>query len=121
MLKIALIAHDGKKHDLIEFVVQQKSFFKNVRIIATGNTGRLIEHCELDVIKMKSGPMGGDSQIAALITEEQIDAVIFLIDPLDVHPHQVDVRMLLRICNVYDVPLATNISTARLIISALCT
>jgi len=64
--------------------------------------------------------MGGDSQIAALITEEQIDAVIFLIDPLDVHPHQVDVRMLLRICNVYDVPLATNISTARLIISALC-
>jgi methylglyoxal synthase len=119
MLNIALIAHDRKKHDLVEFVVQHKSFFKNIRIIATGNTGSLIEHVELDVIKMKSGPMGGDSQIAALITEGQIDAVIFLIDPLDVHPHQVDVRMLLRLCNVYNVPLATNIATAKLLVKSL--
>lgn len=120
MMNIAVIAHDRKKHDLVEFVAQEKSFFKNVRIIATQNTGSLIEHVEIDVIKMKSGPMGGDSQIAALITEGQIDAVIFLIDPLDVHPHQVDVRMLLRLCNVYNIPLATNIASASLLIKGLC-
>jgi methylglyoxal synthase len=116
---IALIAHDGKKADMVAFVMKRLDFFKTVNIIATGTTGAHVEHAGLDVTKMKSGPLGGDAQIATLITEGKIDSVIFFIDPLDVHPHQVDVNMLLRICNVYDIPLATNHNTAKLIISGL--
>jgi methylglyoxal synthase len=116
---IALIAHDGKKADMVAFVMKRLDFFKTVNIIATGTTGAHVEHAGLDVTKMKSGPLGGDAQIATLITEGKIDSVIFFIDPLEVHPHQVDVNMLLRICNVYDIPLATNHNTAKLIISGL--
>lgn len=118
-MTIALIAHDGKKADMVAFVMKRLDFFKTVNIIATGTTGTHVENAGLAVTKMKSGPLGGDAQIATLITEGKIDSVIFFIDPLDVHPHQVDVHMLLRICNVYDIPLATNYNTARLIISTM--
>ena len=118
-MKIALIAHDGKKADMVAFVMKRLDFFKTVSIVATGTTGTHVENAGLQVSKMKSGPLGGDAQIATMITDGSIDAVIFFIDPLDVHPHQVDVNMLLRICNVYDVPLATNYNTARLLISSL--
>ena len=118
-MKIALIAHDGKKADMVAFVMKRLDFFKTVSIVATGTTGTHVENAGLQVSKMKSGPLGGDAQIATMITDGTIDAVIFFIDPLDVHPHQVDVNMLLRICNVYDVPLATNYNTARLLISSL--
>jgi methylglyoxal synthase len=116
MLKIAVIAHDGKKADIVAFIMKRLDFFKNVNIIATGTTGKHITHAGLEVNCLKSGPLGGDAQIASMVSDDQIDGVIFFIDPLDVHPHQVDVSMLLRICNVYNTPLATNYSTASLMI-----
>ena len=118
-MKIAVVAHDGKKADMVAFIMKRLDFFKNVDVYATGTTGKHIEHAGLDVNCLKSGPLGGDAQIASLISEGEIDAVIFFIDPLDVHPHQVDVNMLLRICNVYNIPLATNYATASLMVSGL--
>lgn len=118
-MKIAVIAHDGKKADMVAFIMKRLDFFKDIDVYATGTTGKHIEHAGLDVNCLKSGPLGGDAQIASLISDNEIDAVIFFIDPLDVHPHQVDVNMLLRICNVYNIPLATNYSTASLLISGL--
>jgi methylglyoxal synthase len=118
-MKIAVIAHDGKKADMVAFVMKRLDFFKKVDVIATGTTGRHIEHAGLDVECMKSGPLGGDAQIASMIADGEISGVIFFIDPLEVHPHQVDVNMLLRICNVYNTPLATNYMTASYIVSGL--
>jgi methylglyoxal synthase len=118
-IQIAVIAHDGKKADMVAFIMKRLDFFRNVDVIATGTTGKHIEHAGLDVNCLKSGPLGGDAQIASLISDGEIDAVVFFIDPLGLHPHQVDVNMLLRICNVYNIPLATNYSTASLLISGL--
>jgi methylglyoxal synthase len=111
-LNFAVIAHDEKKADMVAFIMKRLSFFKNVNIFATGTTGKHIEFAGCDVIKVKSGPLGGDAQIASMIVENKIDCVIFFIDPLSSHPHEVDVQMLLRICNVTDTPIATNYSTA---------
>ena len=116
MFNIAVIAHDGKKADMVAFIMKRLDFFKNQRIIATGTTGTHIEHAGIKVEKKKSGPLGGDAQIAAMIADEKIDGVVFFVDPLAVHPHIVDVNMLLRVCNVYNVPLATNYATASLLI-----
>ena len=118
-IRIAVIAHDGKKADMVAFIMKRLDFFRKVDVMATGTTGKHIEHAGLDVICLKSGPLGGDAQIASLISDGEIDAVVFFIDPLGLHPHQVDVNMLLRICNVYNIPLATNYSTASLVISGL--
>ena len=118
-IQIAVIAHDGKKADMVAFIMKRLDFFKKVDVMATGTTGKHIEHAGLDVNCLKSGPLGGDAQIASLISDGEIDAVVFFIDPLGLHPHQVDVNMLLRICNVYNIPLATNYSTASLVISGL--
>ncbi len=118
-MKIAVIAHDGKKADMVAFIMKRLDFFRQVDVVATGTTGKHIEHAGLDVDCLKSGPFGGDAQIASMIADGEISAVIFFIDPLDVHPHQVDVNMLLRICNVYNVPLATNYMTASYIIRGL--
>ena len=118
-LQIAVIAHDGKKSDMVAFIMKRLDFFRKVDVMATGTTGKHIEHAGLDVNCLKSGPLGGDAQIASLISDGEIDAVVFFIDPLGLHPHQVDVNMLLRICNVYNIPLATNYSTASLVISGL--
>ena len=118
-LQIAVIAHDGKKADMVAFIMKRLDFFRKVDVMATGTTGKHIEHAGLDVNCLKSGPLGGDAQIASLISDGEIDAVVFFIDPLGLHPHQVDVNMLLRICNVYNIPLATNYSTASLVISGL--
>ena len=117
--RIAVIAHDGKKADMVAFIMKRLDFFRKVEVVATGTTGKHIEHAGLDVNCLKSGPLGGDAQIASLISDGEIDAVVFFIDPLGLHPHQVDVNMLLRICNVYNIPLATNYSTASLVISGL--
>ena len=117
--RIAVIAHDGKKADMVAFIMKRLDFFREVDVMATGTTGKHIEHAGLDVNCLKSGPLGGDAQIASLISDGKIDAVVFFIDPLGLHPHQVDVNMLLRICNVYNIPLATNYSTASLLISGL--
>ena len=118
-IQIAVIAHDGKKADMVAFIMKRLDFFKKVDVMATGTTGKHIEHAGLDVNCLKSGPLGGDAQIASLISDGKIDAVVYFIDPLGLHPHQVDVNMLLRICNVYNIPLATNYSTASLLISGL--
>lgn len=117
MKTIALIAHDGKKPSMIEFVRAYRDVLEKVDLVATGTTGKLIqEETGLGVNRMLSGPIGGDVQIASLVVEGQISAVIFFVDELDKHPHDPDIRTLLRLCNVHDVPLATNPATAKLII-----
>jgi methylglyoxal synthase len=120
-IKIALIAHDGKKADMVSFVMKRLDFFtsESIEVIATGTTGKHLIHAGLKKVNtVLSGPMGGDAQIAAMITKGTIDGVIFFVDPLDVHPHQVDVNMLLRICNVHDIPLGTNYKTGKMIIDS---
>lgn len=113
MQTIAMIAHDRKKDDLVRFAQQHRDLLQACRIVATGHTGvQLREDVGLDVDVMLSGPHGGDAQIAARVASEEIDAVIFLMDPLYAHPHEPDIQMLLRLCNVHDIPLATNLATA---------
>ncbi|MBL8133846.1 MAG: methylglyoxal synthase [Anaerolineae bacterium] len=116
---VALIAHDNKKETMIAFVAAHRDVLAKYHLIATGTTGGLIqERCHLPVTRMLSGPIGGDAQIAAQVAEGKIAAVFFFIDPLGAHPHDPDINSLLRICNVHDVPLATNPATAAFIISS---
>lgn len=115
---LALIAHDGKKADMVAFALENHEVLLRYELIATRTTGDLLENrCKLPVTRMLSGPKGGDAQIAAKVAEGQIEAVFFFIDPLGKHPHDPDIYGLMRICNVHDVPLATNPATARFIIS----
>jgi methylglyoxal synthase len=117
---IALIAHDGKKDDMIRFARKHMASLRRFHLIATGTTGeRVTEATGLVVERMLSGPLGGDAQIAARVAERQVAGVIFLVDPLYAHPHEPDIQGLLRICNVYDVPLATNVATAELVVRGL--
>ena len=117
---IALIAHDGKKEDLVRFVQTYRQRLVNFHLIATGTTGqRIAAATSLPVERMLSGPYGGDAQIGARVAEGKVVAVIFLIDPLYAHPHEPDIQGLLRICNVYNVPLATNEATAELVLKGL--
>ena len=117
-MNIAIIAHDNKKADMVAFVMKRMDFFKKpgTKIYATGTTGKHIQHAGLTVDCLKSGPYGGDAQIASLLVDGKIDMVLFFIDPLFSHPHEVDIHMLMRLCNVYDVPLATNYSTAKMLV-----
>jgi methylglyoxal synthase len=117
---IALIAHDGKKDEMIRFVRKHADILRGFHLIATGTTGeRVAEATGLAVERMLSGPFGGDAQIAARVAERQVAGVIFLVDPLYAHPHEPDIQGLLRICNVYDVPLATNLATADFVVRGL--
>lgn len=118
-MQIALIAHDGKKADMVQFLLDHKSLLAESTLIATGTTGSHIEKSGLTVTRLLSGPLGGDAQIAALAAEKKVDAVIFFRDPLDKHPHEPDVQMLLRLCDVHNIPLATNPATARLVMLGL--
>lgn len=115
---IALIAHDGKKAEMLDFVNEHRAFLCRFRLIATGTTGRLIAAMGVDVQPYLSGPLGGDAQIAADVATGLCHAVIFFRDPLGMHPHDPDISMLLRICDVHNVPLATNPATAQLIVQA---
>lgn len=118
-MNIALIAHDNKKADMVAFVSKRLPFFnrEGVRIVATGTTGDKVLHAGIKKVEtVKSGPLGGDAEIASMVVNGEIDCVIFLRDPLDKHPHDVDINMLLRLCDVYDVPLATNYRTASYLI-----
>lgn len=118
--RIALIAHDQKKDDMLEFVARHQAVFAKCHLVATGTTGRKItESTGLDVEKMQSGPYGGDQQIGALVASGQMDLVIFLRDPLTAQPHEPDVTALLRVCDVHNVPLATNLATAEFLVTAL--
>ncbi len=115
---VAIIAHDNKKDDMIAFAKEHINVLSRYRLIATGTTGRMVaEATGLDVKRLLSGPIGGDAQIAAQVAEGNIEAVFFFIDPLGAHPHDPDINSLLRICNVHNVPLATNAATASYIIS----
>jgi methylglyoxal synthase len=117
---LALIAHDGKKADMVAFAMDHRAILHEYHILATGTTGQLlIDKVGLKVEKMLSGPYGGDAQIAAQVAERKVTAVFFFVDPLTKHPHDPDILMLMRICNVHDIPLASNPATARCIIEAL--
>lgn len=117
---IALIAHDNLKSKIVEWAFQHKEHLSKFHLCATSTTGSRIEdQVGMTVKKYKSGPMGGDQQIGAGIAEGNIDAVIFLWDPLAPHPHDVDVKALLRIAAVYDIPMACNLASANLIIKGL--
>lgn len=117
---IALIAHDGKKDDMVRFLKEHQALLTGFSLIATGTTGERIKQATgLPVTRMLSGPYGGDAQIAARVAEGEVVGVIFMVDPLYAHPHEPDIQGLLRICNVYNVPLATNEASARLILQGL--
>lgn len=120
-MEIAIIAHDGKKAEMVQFLMENKSILqdKNIHLIATGTTGTQAQKAGLNVEKMLSGPLGGDAQIASRVAEGKTKMVLFFRDPLEKHPHEPDITMLLRLCDVYDVPLATNPATARLLLQSL--
>lgn len=117
---LALIAHDGKKPDLLAFAMFNRLTLGSYRLVATQTTGRLLEaKVGLTIDCLSSGPAGGDAQVAARVVEGLVDAVIFLVDPLDKHPHDPDIQTLLRICNVHNVPLATNLAAADCVMRSL--
>ena len=128
---VALVAHDNRKRDLIEWVQWNYKTLINHQLVCTGTTGRLVERAiskkleeggeaanEFTLVKLKSGPLGGDQQLGAMIAEGKIDVVIFFWDPMEPHPHDVDVKALLRITVVYNVPTACNRATADFMISS---
>ncbi len=119
-MKIALIAHDKKKDDIIELAKAYKDVLAQHELYATGTTGTLIMgETALPIFRMKSGPLGGDQQIGAMIADGNMDLVIFLRDPLTAQPHEPDVSALLRLCDVQKIPLATNSSSAEVMLEAL--
>lgn len=120
-MEIAIIAHDGKKADMVQFLNKNSEILhkENIKIIATGTTGSKAEAAGIKVKKMLSGPMGGDAQIAARVAEGKCKMVLFFKDPMSSHPHEPDINMLIRICDVHNVPLATNEATAQLLLNAI--
>ncbi len=117
---IALIAHDGKKDELLRFAQAHREELAQFSLVATGTTGkRIADATGLSVERVLSGPLGGDAQIAARIAAGHVHALIFLVDPLYAHPHEPDIQGLLRICNVHNVPLATNLATAEMVLAGL--
>lgn len=119
--RIALIAHDEKKIAMAEFARRSEAMLAKWQIFATGTTGaRVLAVCpDLDVIRLKSGPLGGDQQIGAMIATGEVDALIFFVDPLTPMPHDVDVKALMRLAIVYDIPMALNEATAERLIATL--
>ncbi|WP_366183599.1 methylglyoxal synthase [Flavobacterium ovatum] len=120
-MEIAIIAHDGKKVDMVQFLNKNIKILQTekIRIIATGTTGGKAEKAGFKVKKMLSGPLGGDAQIAARVAEGKTKMVLFFKDPLASHAHEVDINMLLRVCDVHNVPIATNEASAQLLLNAI--
>lgn len=119
-MQIALIAHDQKKPLMIDLTSRYKDILSQHDLFATGTTGRVImDATGLNITRLNSGPLGGDQQVGAMISEQKIDLVIFLRAPLAAQPHEPDVNALVRLCDVYTIPLATNMATAEVLLSAL--
>ena len=117
--RIALIAHDERKEDLVEWVKFNKGTLKNHKLFATGTTGtRIVDEVGLEVQKFLHGPLGGDQQIGAAIANGNIDFLIFFWDPLETHPHDPDVKALLRVAVVWNIPIACNRATADYLVSS---
>ena len=119
-MKIALIAHDRKKDEIIELAREYRETLAKYELYATGTTGTMIMgETKLSIHRMKSGPLGGDQQIGAMLANGELNLIIFLRDPLTAQPHEPDVSALLRLCDVQKIPLATNASSARIMLEAL--
>ncbi|MFD2974211.1 methylglyoxal synthase [Peribacillus deserti] len=119
-MRIALIAHDKKKEDMIRFATAYTDIFKQHELFATGTTGlRIQEATGLKIHRFQSGPLGGDQEIGARIARNEMDLVLFFRDPLTSQPHEPDVSALIRLCDVYSIPLATNMGTAEILVRGL--
>ncbi|WP_010301050.1 methylglyoxal synthase [Kurthia senegalensis] len=119
-MKIALIAHDKKKKDIVQFSIAYENILKEHELYATGTTGqKIMEATELKITRFRSGPLGGDQQIGAMIAVNDMDLVLFFRDPLTSQPHEPDISALMRLCDVYQVPLATNMGTAEVLLKGL--
>ena len=119
-MKIALIAHDKKKAEIIELAKKYKDILAQHELYATGTTGTMIMgETKLDINRLKSGPLGGDQQIGAMLANGELDLIIFLRDPLTAQPHEPDVSAILRLCDVQKIPLATNESSANVMLDSL--
>lgn len=123
-LTIALVAHDQRKADMVDWAVANANMLSKHTLVCTGTTGGLIQKAfseqgvEAEIIRMNSGPMGGDAEIAALVVRKQINLAIFLIDDLSAQPHEADIQMLLRQCRIHNVPIACNMYSADLMITS---
>ncbi len=119
-MNIALIAHDKNKKDMVQFTHAYQPYLVKHALFATGTTGKLIhEKTGLDIKCFRSGPLGGDQEIGAMVAKNEIDMVIFFRDPLTAQPHEPDISALLRLCDVYNIPLATNMGSAEILVRAL--
>lgn len=120
MLKIAFIAHDRKKDEIVNFVLAYEHVFVGHELFSTGTTGlRIMDVTSLKIHRYMSGPLGGDQQIGAMVAQDELDLIIFLRDPLMAQPHEPDITALLRLCDVYGIPVATNIATAEVLVKAI--
>lgn len=119
-MKIAFIAHDRKKDEMVNFVTAYEHVFEGHEMFSTGTTGeRIMAATDLKINRFMSGPLGGDQQIGALVAQDELDLIIFLRDPLMAQPHEPDISALLRLCDVYGIPVATNIATAEVLVKAI--
>ncbi|KGE17791.1 methylglyoxal synthase [Paenibacillus wynnii] len=119
-MKVAFIAHDRKKEEMVNFVTAYEHVFEGRELYSTGTTGqRIMETTQLKIHRFMSGPLGGDQQIGALVAQDELDLIIFLRDPLMAQPHEPDITALLRLCDVYGIPVATNIATAEILVKAI--
>ena len=119
-MNIALIAHDEKKNEMVNFSIAYEHIFTKHSLFATGTTGkRIMDETNLSIVRLMSGPLGGDQQIGSMVATGDMDLIIFFRDPLTAQPHEPDVSALLRLCDVYGIPLATNIATAELLIRSI--
>ncbi|MGD9678621.1 MAG: methylglyoxal synthase [Vulcanibacillus sp.] len=119
-MKIALIAHDKKKAEIVNFMIAYSHIFTKHDLYSTGTTGkRIMEQTDLDITRLMSGPYGGDQQIGAMVAKNELDLIIFFRDPLTAQAHEPDISALLRLCDVYSIPLATNVATAEILVRSI--
>ena len=119
-MKIALIAHDKKKQQMIDLCVEYRDVLDGHDLFATGTTGTMVMgETGLKITRMKSGPLGGDQQIGSMIADSALDMVIFLRDPLTSQPHEPDISALLRLCDVINIPVATNVASAEVLLNSI--